>query len=112
MPPALVRYLRRVDARRDVRDAKEFLLTGTDRFMDPRTYQYRFRRLLEMLDLRHIPFHGIRHTFASQCIRQGMDAKSLSEILGHTTVEMTLNRYVHSSLEIKRQQMERLNFAA
>lgn len=108
LPPALRRCLQKLAAGQD---SKVFLSTGTTRFADPRTYQYRFRRLLETLEIRRVPFHGLRHTFATQCIRRGMDTKSLSEILGHATVEMTLNRYVHSSLETKRLQMETLDFS-
>lgn len=93
--------------------AEAFVLTGLrERMMDPRTYQNQFKRLLERLNIRHIPFHGLRHTFATVCVRQGMDVKSLSEILGHATVKMTLDRYVHPSLEVKRRQMEQLRFAA
>ena len=50
----------------------------------------------------------IRHTFASDCIEAGVDAKSLSEILGHSSVNITLNRYVHSGMEIKKMNMEKL----
>ena len=110
LPLPLLQYLRTVALDQD---ANAYVTTGVPgHFMDPRTYQYRFRRLLEKLEIAHISFHGLRHTFATHCIQQGMDVKSLSEILGHATVEMTMNRYVHSSLEVKRSQMERLTFAA
>lgn len=89
------------------------ILTGRPgRFMDPRTYQYRFQRLLERLGIERVNFHALRHTFATRCIRSGMDVKSLSEILGHSTVEMTLNRYVHSCMEMKRKQMDQLCFSS
>ena len=42
-------------------------------------------------------------------IEMGFDAKVLSEILGHSTVKITLDRYVHPSLERKRQCMELLS---
>ena len=45
------------------------------------------------------------------CIKCGFDVKTLSELLGHSSVEITLNRYVHSSFEQKREYMERLNLA-
>lgn len=53
-------------------------------------------------------FHTLRHTFATNCIEIGMDIKSLSEILGHSSVEITLNTYVHSSLKAKRKYLEKL----
>ena len=53
-------------------------------------------------------FHVLRHTFATNCIKVGMDIKSLSEILGHASVDVTLNRYVHSSYEMKKKYLEKL----
>ncbi len=73
---------------------------------DPRTLQYAFQRVLEKCKIDHIKFHGLRHTFATNCVRNGFDIKTLSEILGHSTVNFTMNRYVHSDLECKREQMK------
>ena len=50
-------------------------------------------------------FHILRHTFATNCVSSGMDIKCLSEILGHSDVKITLNRYVHPTAETKRQHM-------
>jgi site-specific recombinase XerD len=46
--------------------------------------------------------------FASNCVKLGFDVKALSEILGHSNVEITLNRYVHSSFAQKVAYMERV----
>lgn len=56
-------------------------------------------------------FHELSHTFATRCVENGFDAKSLSEILGHANVNTTLQRYVHPTIEQKRRQMERLRFS-
>ncbi|MBS7126521.1 MAG: site-specific integrase [Collinsella sp.] len=40
-----------------------------------------------------ITFHGLRHTFATQWIRQGGDIKALQSILGHKDAMATLNVY-------------------
>ena len=53
-------------------------------------------------------FHTLRHTFATRCVENGFDAKSLSEILGHANVNTTLQRYVHPSITLKQEQMNRL----
>ena len=53
-------------------------------------------------------FHALRHTFATRCIEAGVDIKSLSEIMGHANTSITLNTYVHSSLDMKKQQIEKL----
>ena len=86
-----------------------YLLTGeTNRFIEPRTLENKFNKIASICNVENATFHMIRHTFASNCIEAGVDAKSLSEILGHSSVNITLNRYVHSSMQIKRMNMEKL----
>lgn len=85
-----------------------FLLTGTGDFVKPRTLEYRFHKILEDCGIASVNYHTLRHTFATRCIEAGVDIKSLSEILGHGNVSITLNTYVHSSLEMKRSQLEKL----
>lgn len=84
-----------------------FLLKGSSyKYTDPRTYQYSFQNYLIACHIRSINYHALRHTFATRCIESGMDIKSLSEMLGHASVNITLNTYVHSSLEHKRNQLK------
>ena len=52
---------------------------------------------------------ALRHTFATCCVEVGFDVKSLSEILGHANVNITMNRYVHPSMELKHQNMQKLS---
>lgn len=68
--------------------------------------QYRFKRILAELHLSDVSFHSLRHLFATNCIAIGVDVKALSEILGHSNVQITLNRYVHSSMEQKAEYMK------
>ena len=70
--------------------------------MDPRTYQYKFQSFLKKSGIEATHFHALRHTFATNCINSGADAKSVSEILGHANVNITLNRYVHPDMDTKR----------
>lgn len=86
-----------------------FFITSSNKQPDPRTMQYRFKTLLAQAGLRSINFHGLRHMFATNCVEIGFDVKTLSEILGHRSVEITLNRYVHSSMERKKQCMDMLS---
>jgi len=76
--------------------------------MKPRTFEYRYHRILDTTGIVSVNYHVLRHTFATRCIEVGVDVKSLSEILGHGNVSITLNTYVHSSLEMKRNQLEKL----
>lgn len=77
-------------------------------FLNPRTLQYRFRAKLRENGLPNVTFHALRHTFATRWIECGMDVKSLSEYLGHSGVQITLDIYVHSSAQLKREGIERL----
>ena len=84
-----------------------YVLTGTRKYMEPRTYQGKFKDYLECAGIDDIPFHTTRHTFATRAIELGMDIKTLSEILGHSSVRFTLERYVHSSNETKKKSMDK-----
>lgn len=83
-----------------------YLLSGTGCIVEPRVMQYRFKHILKELKLSDVSFHSLRHLFATNCIALGVDVKSLSEILGHSGVEITLNRYIHSSMERKAEYMQ------
>ena len=89
----------------------EYVLTGTEKPIEPRSMQYRFRTILKNAKLPSIHFHALHHIFASNCIKLGFDVKTLSELLGHSSVEITLNRYVHSSFDQKREYMKRVQMA-
>lgn len=87
----------------------KYVIQGTAYpYTDPRTYQYRFHSYLEQGNLRNVNFHALRHTFATRCVESGMDVKTLSEILGHANVNITLNTYVHSSMEQKQLQLDNM----
>ena len=110
LPTRIVSTLKRLA---DSQDKDAFILTGlASRFMDPRTYQNRFKRKLEQLQIEPVNFHAIRHTFATRCIECGFDVKMLSEILGHSSVQITMDYYIHPSAEAKKDKMSRLSFAA
>lgn len=103
VPDCIISYLQRFKG-----NENDFVISGTDKPIEPRTMQYRFAVVLKNAKLPSIHFHALRHMFASNCINLGFDVKALSEILGHSSVEITLNRYVHSSFEQKKHYMKRL----
>ena len=72
--------------------------------------QYYFKNVLKQCGIRDVKFHILRHTFATRCVENGFEIKSLSEILGHSSIKITLDRYVHSSIELKKENMEKLKF--
>lgn len=90
-------------------DNEAFVLTGsTKRYYEPLGYRYIYRKILEKCDIEYKRYHQLRHTFATRCIKVGMDVKSLSEVLGHANVSITLNIYVHFSFETKNKFINKL----
>ena len=107
LPEFLADMLNRFNQKND-----SYVLSGSERIIEPRTMQYRFQSLLLKANLPSINYHALRHMFATNCVKAGFDVKTLSELLGHCSVETTLNRYVHSSMERKAECMSLLKFAA
>lgn len=85
-----------------------YILTGNKKPVEPRTMQNRFKAILKTCQLRDVNFHLIRHTYATVCIESGFDVKTLSELLGHADAGLTLNRYVHSSMDTKKKFVKQL----
>ena len=90
-------------------DPQAFLLTGSSsKYIEPRILQFKIKQYGAACGIENIHFHTLRHTFATRCVEVGFEIKSLSEVLGHATPKITLERYVHSSIEFKRQNMIKL----
>lgn len=107
----LARQLAKLLAAKRKHSGSEFVFSSSrekDTFLNPRTLQYHFRSLLKRLEIPCMSFHALRHTFATRWIEFGMDVKSLSEVLGHASVQITLDIYVHSSDKLKREAIDKL----
>lgn len=92
------------------KSSEGYLLTNDEyKFIEPRTMQNKFKKALKITNIMDTNFHTLRHTFATRCIELGFDVKSLSEILGHASVNITMNRYVHPTFEMKKENMEKLS---
>lgn len=92
-------------------DDMNVISTEQKPLIEPRTMQNYFKKYLAESNILDANFHSLRHTFATRCIEVGFDIKTLSEILGHSSVKITLDRYVHSSLNLKKINMQKLKFA-
>lgn len=62
---------------------------------------HRHKQILQDLELPSIRFHDLRHTFATHALKSGVDAKTLSGILGHTNASFTLDTYTHVTNEMQ-----------
>lgn len=105
MPKQLVPYLKimRQNAK------SKYVVPGRTKYgAEVRTYQKFFEKMLSDIGIAHKGFHSLRHTFATRALECGMDVKTLSEILGHATPTITLNRYAHSMFDHKSSMMNRV----
>lgn len=98
-----------IDKLRAHKNNSDFVLSNKGGMVEVRAYRRRFKALLKAADLPDIKFHALRHTFSSRALEVGMDYKTLSEILGHASVAITMDLYVHSLDEHKKNQMNKLN---
>jgi integrase len=105
IPDFIIPTLRKlsVDATPDT-----FFISVTEKFVELRTFFNRYKKILYSIELKKYNFHALRHTFATRCIENGCDPKTLSEILGHSSVKITLERYVHPNYENKVLMMNQL----
>lgn len=90
-------------------NADAFFVSGTEKCVEVRTFRAFFENFLVRHNMGKVNFHTLRHTFATRCIEFGADCKTVSEILGHSSVSMTLNLYVHPQIEQKRRCVEMLS---
>lgn len=105
LPQCLLPYIRKY------RNNGYVLSTEKQQFCEPRLMQLKFVKMIEECEIEKANFHALRHTFATRCIEAGVDVKTLSEMLGHSDVKTTLNKYVHSSFELKQQSMRQLELS-
>lgn len=107
IPAFLMQLLRKYRGQGDV-----YVLSGTTIVTEPRTLQRRFQSILKKADLPSQHYHCLRHMFATNCLQLGFDIKTLAELLGHSSPQTTLNRYLHTSMERKIECMKLLDSAA
>lgn len=105
IPKKLMPYLKKIKSK----NISDYVINNDDnKMISVRSYQKSFSLLLKKLHINHRGFHSLRHTFATRALECGMDIKTLSEILGHKSPTITLNRYVHSFMEYKKEMMDKV----
>lgn len=79
----------------------DYVLTNKEKGYEPRTYRRFYSDFLNKNNIPYLKFHALRHTFATTLIENNADIKTVSELLGHSSVTITMNSYVHPSFEMK-----------
>ena len=85
-----------------------FLSGNEQKPVEPRCYRKSLKVYLKQAAVHLVHPHTLRHTFATTCLQARCDIKTLSELLGHSNPGITLKRYVHSDLKLKRQEINRI----
>lgn len=77
-------------------------------FLDQRTVDYQFKRIVDAAGLEGVRFHDTRHTYAVNAIRAGDDVKTVQHNLGHASAAFTLDRYVHFTEQMRQDSAARM----
>ena len=85
---------------------ENYVLTGKQKWTEPRTFRRSYQNFMKKIGVQPLKFHSLRHTFASINIENGTDIKTISEILGHSDIDVTLKIYTHISEKAKRKAIE------
>lgn len=104
LPDFLLVYLKK-----RLQNPENYLLTSNQSYIEPRVYLDKYKKVLKDAGIKNYNYHALRHTFATRCVENNVDIKSLSEIMGHSNVNITMQRYVHPSLDTKRAQINKLS---
>ena len=105
LPGVLMRILRPLGR---LVSPESYVVSGCASPCEPRNYRAYYRKLLFGLGIPPLRFHALRHTFATRCIRSRCDYKTVSALLGHSSISTTLDLYVHPGIEEKKLAIERM----
>ena len=78
--------------------------------MEPVTRQRHFKALVKCCGIPYRNFNSTRHTYATRCVEEGEGIKTVSELLGHSNPQITLRRYMHSSMRYEQEVVQRISF--
>ena len=78
---------------------------------DPAAVRKTLSIILERAGCKHVRFHDLRHTFATNALEHGMDVKTLSAIIGHVSSATTLNVYAHVTDGMRQSAAAKIDFA-
>lgn len=70
---------------------------------------YEWLKILDCCNIKHIKFHALRHTFASNLLENNVDIKTVSDLLGHSDIKIT-QIYLHSNIDLKSKAVNSISF--
>lgn len=115
LPPELIRILRAHKAAAMLRFGPDFsedcyvCLRRDGSAWPPDVFSHRFTDMVRHLDIPRIRFHDLRHTVATISLKHGVHPKTVSEMLGHSSVNITLDTYSHVLPDIQDQAAAKIN---
>ena len=86
-----------------------YFLSNATTPKEPRNYRKIYKTLLKKQKIKSTTFHALRHTFATRLIENKVDIKTISELLGHSSTNITISIYVHSEYSTKRTAVKSLD---
>jgi len=78
-------------------------------YIDPATFRDYYLAMLRQAGLQHYKFHALRHTFATRALEAGVPIKVVSQILGHASVQITMDTYMHVLPELQSEAMNKIS---
>ena len=118
LPPFAIEALkqhhtRQLEARLKVGSAWEesnfVFCNGHGGFLEPSQLHMMFRNLLKEADLPQIRFHDLRHSAATMMLTMGVHPKVVQELLGHSSISLTLDTYSHVLPSMQQEAMDKLD---
>jgi len=88
-----------------------YILSNKEKSVEPRVIRYQFKQMSEAAGLSDVTFHTLRHTFATRCLEAGVNIATISALLGHRSIKMTLDVYTHSLLSEEREAINQVSIS-
>lgn len=98
-------YLRQYNG---IVNPEHYLLSNAEKPIESRCYRDFYDRLVKRAGVPHLKFHALRHTFATRCVESQCDYKTVSVILGHSSITTTLDLYVHPNMDARRTVIDKM----
>ena len=104
-------YLRELKeyAERNKIETKYVAYTRIGTRTNARNLQRDFSKILKRAGVENCSLHTLRHTFGSMLVRKGVQLVVVSRMMGHSNIQITINRYIHILQEQQAEGIELLD---